>query len=159
MNFPMETSINKIRIECYDGNERVHTSYNINYGDPQTQLLKSPSSFRLENVPRLVTADPPNCALNPSEERFMRVNHNNSNFVAVPLNKALTFRIRAEKTIQGEIQQYRIGGDFSRVGWNGPAHEYTLLGQRLKDDGLEGFINYVNQLYGDQGAGSQNLGG
>ena len=74
------------------------------------------------------------------------------------MNKSLVFKIRAQKQILGEIQEYRIGGDFTRIGYN-DTFEYTLLGQRLKDNGLEGFINYINQTYGFQGGGSQNLGG
>ena len=150
VNFPMETSINKYIIEAYDGTDRVHSSYSTLFGDPQQQDISTPQIER--NVP--IGAD-----LNPAEDRIYRFdNKSKSGVIVLPLNKSLVFKIRAQKTIQGEIQEYRIGGDFTRIGYN-DTFEYTLLGQRLKDNGLEGFINYINQTFGFQGAGSQNLGG
>ncbi len=150
VNFPMETSIDKYIVEAYDGTDRVHSSYSTLFGDPQQQLISTPQVER--NVPI-------GASLNPAEDRLYRFDtKSKSGIIVLPLNKSLVFKIRAQKQILGEIQEYRIGGDFTRIGYN-DTFEYTLLGQRLKDNGLEGFINYINQTYGFQGGGSQNLGG
>lgn len=150
INFPQESSIEKILVEAYDGDNRISTSYNETYGYPQSHILGSP--YEIQNVPI-------GASLNPSETRYARFSDKGENGTLIlPLNKNFTFKIRAIKHIQGEMQEYRIGGDFTRIGWN-DEQQYILKGVRLKDNGLEGFINYINQTYGYAGAGQQNLGG
>ena len=150
LNFPQESSIEKIIVEAYDGFNRVGTSYSVDYANPKSHVLGTP--YLLQNVPTGASPE-------PSEDRYARFSDQGEHgTVILPLNKNFTFKIRAVKTIQGETQEYRIGGDFTRVGWN-DTQQYILRGTRLKDNGLEGFINYINSTYGYDGAGSQNLGG
>ena len=150
LNFPQESSIEKIIVEAYDGFNRVGTSYSVDYANPKSHVLGTP--YLLQNVPTGASPE-------PSEDRYARFSDQGEHgTVILPLNKNFTFKIRAVKTIRGETQEYRIGGDFTRVGWN-DTQQYILRGTRLKDNGLEGFINYINSTYGYDGAGSQNLGG
>lgn len=149
LNFPQESSIEKIIVEAYDGLNKVSTSYTESRGNPISHELGSP--YLLQNVPI-------GSNLNPAEDRYARFSQRGSGYTLLPLNKNFSFKVRAVKTIQGEQQQYRIGGDFTKIGWN-DTQQYVLQGVRLKDNGLEGFINYINSTYGYDGAGTQNLGG
>lgn len=150
VNYPQEGSIDKFIVEAYDGLRRVSSSYTYDYGYPQHHLLRSATEY--PNIPIGVSP-------NPAETRYVRYTSTNQmGLITLPLNTSLTFKVRAIKTIQGETQEYRIGGDFTRIGWN-DEQQYTLQERRLKDNGLEGFINYINQTYGYQGGGQQNLGG
>jgi hypothetical protein len=150
LNFPQESSIEKILVEAYDGQNRVGTSYSVDYANPKSHILGSP--YLIPSVPIGATS-------NPAEDRYARFSDKGEyGNVLLPLNKNFAYKVRAIKHIQGELQEYRIGGDFTRVGWN-DTQQYILQGVRLKDNGLEGFINYINSTYGYDGAGQQNLGG
>lgn len=144
LNTPQDTNITGYIIEAYSGSRLVNT-----------RTSPIPSFFSCDSVnERLI-------GIGAGERRYYRRLRTSSGFTGdftIYLNKSLVYKVRAYKRIGGEDHEYKIGGDFSLVSYS-TEHQYILLGKRLKDSGLEGFINKLNQDQGISGAGQQNLGG
>lgn len=79
------------------------------------------------------------------------------NFIRIPLVKGLVAKIRPIKTNPGPEDEYAMGGDFSET--NFTKKKYIIKGTKIEDDGLEGFVNYLQETYGFDAGGQQNLGG
>ena len=82
---------------------------------------------------------------------FTRVFQSNAGIVRLPLVKGLVVFARGIRTGPGPEEEFRIGGDFSGTTMPTGGFEYTLQGKKLKDDGLEGFLNYVQDTHGFSG--------
>lgn len=135
---PQEPGINALRMEYHMGEFPMTTNFAGTHGN----FARIYNTITTQNTPAGTVYS-----------RTM----DNSNYVRIPLVKGLSVKFRAVKTNAGPEDEYAIGGDFS--GTNFLSQQYIFKGSKIQDDGLEGFINYLQNTYGYDAGGQQNLGG
>jgi hypothetical protein len=124
---PRESSVNAIRIETDNAGGLFREAVNLYFSN-----MEAPADV-----------------LGDGKKFTRRFNHATGTLVRLPLMKGIQIYARGARTGPGPEEQFRIGGDFS--GTNFTDFEYTLRGNKFKDDGLEGFLNYCMETHGFAG--------
>jgi len=135
LNLPAESSVNAMRIE-----------FGGRHGGLNGLFFEAVNLFFSRMNPSFETQGTDQGTV------FTRTFQSTGGFVRLPLVKGLTVFARGIRTGAGPEEEFRIGGDLSGTNMPTGGFEYVLQGKKLKDDGLEGFLNYVQHTHGLSGS-------